>query len=189
MKHEQLQNHIKGSFLKEQYLEAFLVQSAYIESLLKIYADFEYWRSCGGEKMNEKPIFVTMYNQIRRYGLNELIDFLYKSKLISDEQKNQLNHYREKRNSVMHDLIQEISKETFERELQETCVIGNIIIDGKEFKKISSLIDLIYEDKKLEDDTKKETKDLSSEKNLERNQNNPDRDGSVGKSTIAQISP
>lgn len=165
MRHEQLKNHIHGSFLKEQYLEAFLVQSAYIESLLKMHADFNSWKSCGGEKMNEKPILVTMYNQIQRYNLSELIDFLYKSKLISDEQKNSLNHYREKRNRVLHDLIKEISKETFERELKETCEIGNKIIDGEEFKKIHSLINFIEEDVKLENTSKKESPNLPSGNN------------------------
>jgi hypothetical protein len=177
MRHEQLKNHIKGSFLKEEYLEAFLVQSAYIESFLKIYADFNSWKSCGGEKMDDDPILVTLYKQIQRYNLNELIDFLHKSKLISDEQKNLLNYYREKRNKVLHDLIQEISKETFERELQEACVVGNKIIDGEEFKKIHSLINFVEEeDKKAGNAIKKELPSISSEKN----QNNPDRDGSVG---------
>lgn len=136
MRHEQLKNHIKGSFLKEQYLEAFLVQSAYIESLLKIYADFNCWKSCGGEKMVEKPIFVTMYNQVQKYNLSELIDFLYRTKLISGEQKHLLNQYREKRNKVLHDLIKEIGKEAFEKELQDICIVGNKIIDSEEIRLI-----------------------------------------------------
>jgi len=177
MRHEQLKNHIKGSFLKEEYLEAFLVQSAYIESFLKICADFNSWKSCGGRKMSEDPILVTMYHQIQRYNLNELIDFLYKSKLISEEQKKLLNNYREKRNRVLHDLIKEIAKETFEKELQETCVVGNKIIDGEEFKRIHSLIDYLENDEKLENTQKKELINLVPGKS----QNNSDRDGPTGK--------
>jgi len=37
MKHKELKNHIEDSFLKMQHLEVFLVQSAYIKGLLKLY--------------------------------------------------------------------------------------------------------------------------------------------------------
>lgn len=43
MNREDLTNHIKGSYLKKQYLESFLVQSAYIEGLLKLLADYSFW--------------------------------------------------------------------------------------------------------------------------------------------------
>jgi len=158
MKHTQLKNHIKGSFLKEQYLEAFLVQSAYIESLLKLYLDFSYWKAAGGIKMSENSILSVMYKKIQRYGLNELTVFLHSAKLISEDQKKILNSYRKKRNSILHDLIKEmIAKETLENELKEVCEIGNKIINSSEFAKIVSLVDLIEKkDREKEKSTKLE---------------------------------
>ncbi len=143
MKHEQLKNHIKGSFLKEQYLESFLVQSAYIEGILKIDADFNYWKAAGEKEMSKNPVLMAMYKKIDKYNLNALTGFLYESKIITKKTKGLLDSYRKKRNRVLHDLIFEISKETFEKDLKDVCTIGNKIIASREFVKIPSMIDFL----------------------------------------------
>ncbi|MEN9614132.1 MAG: hypothetical protein RLZZ347_439 [Candidatus Parcubacteria bacterium] len=96
MRRTELVNHIKGSYLKKQYLEAFLVQSAYIEGLLKIFADYKYWKDIIQNVSQENQIILELRKRIKRFGLNELIDFLFKITSIDDEQKKTLHKYKEK---------------------------------------------------------------------------------------------
>ncbi len=42
MKHKELRDYIQGAILKQEYLEAFLMQGVYIEGLLKVYIGYEY---------------------------------------------------------------------------------------------------------------------------------------------------
>ncbi len=141
MKRTELINHIKGSYLKKQYLEAFLVQSAYIEGLLKIFTDYSYWNEVSEKIALGSPLINELRKRIKKYGLNELIDFLFKSKLIDDDQKNLLHEYRAKRNDVLHDLVRQISGSEFERELEVACELGDKIIDDQKFKDIEKIID------------------------------------------------
>lgn len=140
MKHLELKNHIKGSFLKRQYLEAFLVQSAYIESLLKTYADYSYFNSTEKRSYTDKVLNATR-ESIERFSLNELTKFLHKANLISKDKRDLLNSYREIRNKMMHDLITEIRKDDFEKKLETICEQGNKIIESDEIEKIAKLID------------------------------------------------
>jgi hypothetical protein len=151
MKHSQLRNHIQGSFLKEEYLEAFLVQSAYIESLLKVHVDFSCWKAAGGIKIDENPVSLAMYKATREYNLYQIIDFLYSAKLISEDLRTTLDSYRLNRNIILHDLIKEIiRKEDFEKELKNICETGNEIIGEEEFTKIIKLIDLMEKNREEE---------------------------------------
>lgn len=150
MKRTELVNHIHGSYLKKQYLEAFLVQSAYIEGLLKIYTDYTYWEKISKIVGLEDKFSGELRNRINKYGLKELIDFLYKSNLIDSEQKRTLHNYREKRNQVLHDLVLQISNMEFDNDLKITCELGNKIIADEKFKKIETVLD------ELEDRQKKE---------------------------------
>jgi hypothetical protein len=150
MQHKELTDHIQGSFLKRQYLEAFLVQSAYIESLIKIYADFKYfiWSYDKEKEMTEdgesdKAMRKTIKKHIARLGLHDLIEFLFNANLISLEQKKLLHKYREKRNIVLHDLIKEMGEQDFENEVKKVCEIGTKLIEGEEFKQMASLVDLL----------------------------------------------
>lgn len=139
MDHQDLVNHIEGSFLKKQFLEAFLVQSAYIEGLLKLYADYNFWQETK-DKIEKSQLLKELNKKLTRYSLNELIEFLFRTKLISEDQKNELNEYRERRNKVLHDLISEIRKEPFEKELKEICEKGKKIIESKEFIEMAEMI-------------------------------------------------
>lgn len=144
MKHRELVNHIKGSFLKRQFLEAFLVQSAYIESLLKLYADFKFFEVTDGKSLKNK-FLETLRGNIDKYSLNELINLLYKSDLISDEQRKLLNSYKDRRNRVLHDLIKEIRKNDFEKELEEICNKGNEVIENDKFKEMADILEEVTE--------------------------------------------
>ena len=85
MKRTELVDHIKGSYLKRQYLEAFLVQSAYIEGLLKTFADYSFWLEMNEKIEAKNPLILETRNKLQKYGLNELIDFLFRSNLIDQE--------------------------------------------------------------------------------------------------------
>ncbi len=143
MKHRELTDHIKGSFLKRQYLEAFLVQSAYIESLLKLFADFRFFEATNTSGSSRPKILTATEKTIERMGLNELINFLHKSELLSKTQKDLLNTYRERRNKMLHDLIKEIRKPEFDAELREICEKGTAIVEGKEFIEMAELVDYL----------------------------------------------
>lgn len=141
MRRTELVNHIKGSYLKKQYLEAFLVQSAYIEGLLKILLDYKYW-----EEVEKRGVEVNKINEeirirVRKFGLSELADFLKKIELIDNNQKKKIDEYRLKRNKVLHDLVLQISTDDFEKELKATCELGDRITDDEKFKKIESILD------------------------------------------------
>ena len=140
MKHRELTNHIQGSFLKKQFLEAFLVQSAYIESLLKLYADFTFYKVTDTKSFSDKMLS-SLRKSIERYALEKLIRFLHESGLINDKQKKLLDAYRIKRNKVIHDLLKQMSDENFEIELREVCVEGTEIIESTEFKEIAEMIE------------------------------------------------
>lgn len=141
MKHRELIDHIQGSFLKRQFLESFLVQSAYIESLLKIYADYSYFIATG--KKTDNKILNVVSGNIDKFSLNDLVKFLYKADLISQEQRDLLNIYRDRRNRMLHNLIKEIQNNDFEKELKEICEKGNEIIESKEILEIAELVDYI----------------------------------------------
>ena len=140
MKHKELTNHIQGSFLKKQFLEAFLVQSAYIESLLKLYIDYTFFLETEGASFTNKMLD-TFRESVERYGMAQVVSFLYKSELITDEQKKLLDSYRVRRNKVMHDLLGEINDIRFEEELEAICKKGTEIIENKAFKEMAELIE------------------------------------------------
>lgn len=141
MKRKQLVNHIQGSYLKEEYLEAFLVQSAYIEGLLRTFADYQFWQQTSEELKKNNPLMVELRKRIKRYNLGELIDFLFKSNLIDRDQKGRLNDYWQKRNSVMHDLVTQMATNEFTKELKITCELGDKIIEDVKFKEIEKILD------------------------------------------------
>jgi hypothetical protein len=156
--HKQLTNHIKGSVLKEQFLEAFLVQSAYIESLLKLYARFIIYTTTKGESHTNKVLKV-ITGDIERYGLHDLLRFLYKTESISKDEHALLDKYRNQRNRVLHDLVAEIRKDTFDKELEVICTLGTTIIEDKKFKEMASIVEEV---EKAIEDAKHKAQDKST---------------------------
>lgn len=139
MKHVELTNHIRGSILKQQYLEAFLVQGAYIESLLKLHADFSFFIQTN--EIKDSEIITELRKEVSNYGLYKLIEFLKKTKLIKSSLAQDLHHFRDKRNKVVHDLLTEIYNTTFEQELKSTCELGEEIVNSEEFGDILSIVE------------------------------------------------
>ncbi len=142
MKHIELTNHIRGSILKQQYLEAFLVQGAYIESLLKLHADFSFFVETN--KIKDSEIINELRTEVSNYSLYKLIEFLNKTKLIKGTLAQDLHHFRAKRNKVVHDLLTEIYDDSFEEDLKEICALGEAIVTSEEFKSILSIVE--YQD-------------------------------------------
>lgn len=140
MRHTELVNNIKGSFLKTQYMEAFLLQSAYTESLLKLFVEYSYWEATK-DKLSNSPLLAVLSQNFNKFNLRELISFLYKSKLITKEHHQMLEEYREKRDALMQELVKETSKEIFEKDLRDICEQGNILIESKEFKHMATIVD------------------------------------------------
>lgn len=141
MKHRELTDHIKGSFLKQQYLEAFLVQGAYIESLLKMFADLNFASATRMHSVKGHDVIAAAREQLTEMSLYKLIVFIKEAGLISKEKFDQLDKYRVIRNQTIHDLIKEIKKEEFDAELKKVCEQGNKIIESEEFSKIGEIID------------------------------------------------
>ncbi len=141
MNREDLTNHIKGSYLKKEYLESFLVQSAYIEGLLKLLADYSFWDQ-NKEKIKEGgKMILNLRKRVGELSLSELVKFLHESDLIDKEQKECLNKYRSKRNSVLRDLVSKLQNAELNNEIKEACDLGNEIITKDNFKTIEKIID------------------------------------------------
>lgn len=140
MKTKQLLDHMEGSFLKEQYLEAFLVQSAYIESLLKSYTSFNFFLEIKGI-LDKKDNSVTevFYRKVDRYSLYELGNVLFEAGHINKNQKRILDEYREKRNKIVHDLLMKMKNGRFEEELKDTYMSGENILNNPKFKRMAQL--------------------------------------------------
>ena len=142
MRRETLTNTIKGSVLKEQYLEAFLVQNAYIESLLKIFANYNFF-----VETKASPMAVGIAKRIEKYGFGELIDLLSESKFIDEDQKSALETYRKHKHKIMSDLMKEMSRDEFDKELRAACERGSAILEGKQFREIAELVESLEEEK------------------------------------------
>jgi len=161
MRYQELKDHIKGSFLTKEYLQAFLIQSAFIEGLLKVYLDFNIFLSTKG--VEEEGVLKSLGKITKEFNLFEIIKFLEDSKLISGEQYKNLEKYRIKRNKILHDLLNEITKkDNLEVELIDIYKIGDSIISSKEFSDIGDMV------KSVDDTAFKERRE--KEKNEPKNQ-------------------
>lgn len=146
MRHKELTDSINGSILKKDYLEAFLMQSAYLEAVLKYIADYNFFISLEA-KIEDNPSGSIFYGEIRenfnKKSLYELTSFLYKVKIFDKELYEKINKYREKRNKILHDLVTQLLKDKFEQELEQTCSLGNLILSDKNFAHMIKLIEEI----------------------------------------------
>jgi hypothetical protein len=138
MKFEELRNHIKGSHLMGHDLEAFLIQSAYLEGLLKRIADYHLFSQTEGKTYKDK-LLVAIKDDVEKYSLFDLIDLLERGGIITKEEAKALDNYRKKRNSVLHDLLRKSSSSTFDQEMKDVYVIGEKVMDSKEFKDMEEM--------------------------------------------------
>jgi len=124
----------EGSFLKKDFLEAFLTQSCLIEGALRDYAIFKL------------PAYAIKNPEIKRKitntSLSELTDMLFLSRAIPEDLFNDLNAYRKKRNAVMHRLLKYKSHDELNEDLIRAYKMGkkmgHFIIEGvvKELEKL-----------------------------------------------------
>lgn len=142
MKYQDSRDHIQGSHLMKHNLEAFLIQSAYIEGILKMLVDFQLFSQTEGKSHEEDNKFLNaVKNDLDKYSLVGLVDLLKKAEIISGEQKNLLDQYRIKRNKTLHNLLKQITSENFENELLGVYDIGEKITTNEEFKRMEKLLD------------------------------------------------
>lgn len=147
MLHQELQDQFRGSFLKKQYLEAFAIQSAYIEGLITLYYDLKFTieldMSTGPKALLNQ--YTKTFN--RRVKISDIVSMLAGAQLITLEQKNELLAYQDKRNATLHKLLQEFHRSEFETDLKETYELGDKLIGTDKFKKIISLVDFMEKDR------------------------------------------
>ncbi len=144
-------------------LEAFLIQSAYLESLLKMFADYHFFIETQ-EKSFDNKLLGAVKKDLEKYSLANLVDLLKRADLISKNQKDLLDQYRQKRNRVLHDLLGQIATDSFEEELREVYQIGVKITESKEFKDIEEILDTIEEYRANDTNTAEAQKHLPEEK-------------------------
>lgn len=148
MKHQDLVDNIEGSYLKKNYLEAFLLQSAYIESLVKLFFDLNFSKYTSknssdkqdGDEGRRKLFLKTLNSHFDKTNIVEILRLLEASGLISKEQHNLLDKYRIKRNKVLHDIVFEMGAGTFESDLKGACDIGKIIVKSEEFVQMGTIV-------------------------------------------------
>jgi len=148
MKHLDLRNDIEGSILKKHFLEAFLLQSAYIEALLKQLVDFSLWAATSGISESEtapkehKKLLLAIRQNANRYTFNQLTMLLRDAGILDADQSKLLDEYRKKRNPVLHNLVREVTtKETIDIELREICQKGKTLLESQQFQSVVDLID------------------------------------------------
>ena len=138
--YEHLLNEAEGSFLKKEYLEAFLIQSCIIEGVLKEYASKKLLSIIHQSSALE--------NKFKNFELARLIDELFISGKIKNSLYEDLSAYRKKRNEVIHDLLEYEDKEKLDEELKEAYEKGKrmkgFIVDdiNKEMKEGLTAVEL-----------------------------------------------
>lgn len=137
MKRKDLIDNIEGSRLKKQFLEAFLLQSTYIEGLLKKILEDDFFDKIempiflNSEKFENSEHLEILKKKHMKQNLSELIDFLFKTKVITKNLKRELHDYRENRNEVLHDLIGIMNSEDFENKIEAFVTKGQIILNDE----------------------------------------------------------
>ncbi|MEK7104354.1 MAG: hypothetical protein AAB842_03070 [Patescibacteria group bacterium] len=106
----------EGSFLKEKYLEAFLIQSCIVEGVLKEYAAKKLLSI-----ISQNP---ALENKFKNFELARLTDELLIAGKIEKDLYEKLSKYRKKRNDVIHGLLKHESREKLDEELKEAYVLG-----------------------------------------------------------------
>ncbi|MCC2630845.1 MAG: hypothetical protein K0S38_654 [Candidatus Paceibacter sp.] len=139
MKRKDIIDNIDGSRLKKQFLEAFLLQSVFIESLLKKLIEIDLYENVTFKILREqmrKGDFTTkskhaeyIEEKLLRQNLFEIIEYLFRIDVISGSLKKDLHKYRELRNGVLHDLVGKMSKAEFEKELEGLVGTGQAILN------------------------------------------------------------
>ena len=142
MKRIDIEHNIEGSRLKKQFLEAFLLQSTYIEGLLKKIIEDEFSNNVSlpllmaeFNKDNSKipqpnKLIQSIEKKLLRQNLSEIINQLKDTKVIDDQSLiNKLHKYREDRNNILHSLVTSISEDDFDRDIEKLVDLGKEILE------------------------------------------------------------
>lgn len=128
---ERIENYKKEGIV----LDAFILQSAYLESLIKLFVETKLTVSIRGSD----DLTVSLIKKIiNKYNLSKLIYFLFSNKWLPKEYKTLFDNYRQKRNEVMHDLLRQISSSNFDEKIESAYEDGEKISSLKEFFIIDS---------------------------------------------------
>jgi hypothetical protein len=141
MRHQDLTDNIKGSILKKDFLEAFLMQSAYLEGILKFIADYEFFISIKPQDDSKQKFFDEIAKNFNKKSFSEITNFLQRMGTFDAETCKKLNSYREKRNKILHNLVTEILNSQFDQDLKETCQLGNDILENENFSRMIEAIE------------------------------------------------
>lgn len=148
--HQELIDNIEGSILKQQYLEAFLLQGTYVEGLLKMRAQLAFYFEIEVPQKDKDSLLVKeIKKNVLNYNFYKLIEFLKKSGVISDSLAKDLDNFREKRNKIVHDLLTEMYSRSFQIELKDICALGKKIVTSDEFEDVVSFVEKV--DKRITD--------------------------------------
>lgn len=153
---------------REMILEAFVLQSAYIESLIKLFTEIKFNISI---KNGDLKTVSALEKQVNDYTLFQLIKFSFEAQWISESERRLLDRYRKKRNIVLHDLVKKISQKNFEKELKESYCVGEKILLFPKFSASSKFFKLI---EKQESKLRKNTR-FSLARNKERTTDREDK--------------
>ncbi|TSC70428.1 MAG: hypothetical protein CEO12_362 [Parcubacteria group bacterium Gr01-1014_46] len=114
--YQNLLDQAEGAYLKKEYLEAFLIQSCIIEGVIKNYASKKFSYLVEGNSL--------LKNKFENWDVSRLVDDLLLSGKIDNYLYKNLNAYRKKRNSVIHDLLSHEDKNLLDEELKKTYELG-----------------------------------------------------------------
>lgn len=142
MNHEELISRMRNLYQNKQYLEAFLLQSTYIEELITICAQFNFIGVVYPVMVNDSNEIVIkeIEKKIGNLSAVQKIDFIVKAGFFDKTIASRLNNYRTKRNEVVHGLVRQIKKGDFEFNLKETYEEGARIINENSFAEVVFLV-------------------------------------------------
>ncbi len=130
-----IESHARNSLI----LEAFILQSAYIESLIRQFIEIRFRLSI--TKGDSKTINV-IWEEIEGSKFSHLLNFAFNSGWISKDTRSFVGEYSQKRNNIIHDIIRQVERGDFNHEIKKIFRKGKKIIKFKEFLKIEHFVDV-----------------------------------------------
>jgi hypothetical protein len=104
------------AFLANKFLEAFLVQSCIIESVLKEYASTKL--------APDLDRSATLKNKFKNFEFARLLDELLLTRNINIDLYDNLTKYKKKRNDIVHNILKHDDKKILNKELKEAYRLG-----------------------------------------------------------------
>lgn len=144
MKQQELQDQIKGYSLLGHFLQAFLVQTAYLEGLIKLLTDFTHFieierRSNAAAEVYQSKFIKCVQKDIKRQSVSRSIGLLKDSETISEQLAKDLLDYFRVRNEIIHDLINQMDSTSFMERLRVAVERGDVIMKDSSFDKMIKL--------------------------------------------------